>query len=123
MDKVTLLATVLDMKVSCHCWQSVASQEQNTERKSMSINIDSFMDTLLLEECVLLSNQPDITNRKIDMWTSAPVSDWRTRTNKELSEIFGNNVVTVAIKSARLRCAGRVARMDNGHPLQEIRPK
>lgn len=38
---------------------------------------------------------------------------WRRRTNMELSEIFGNNFITAAVKSARLRWAGHVARMND----------
>lgn len=40
------------------------------------------------------------------------VDGWRIRMNIELSEIFGNNSIIAAIKSARLRWAGHVARMD-----------
>jgi hypothetical protein len=37
---------------------------------------------------------------------------WRIRTNRELTEIFGEETILGAIKSARLRWAGHVARMD-----------
>jgi hypothetical protein len=37
---------------------------------------------------------------------------WRIRTNRELAIIFGEETISGAIKSARLRWAGHVARMD-----------
>ena len=53
--------------------------------------------------------------RKILRSICGPVQEpdgWRIRTNIELSDIFGKNTITAAIKSARLRWAGHVVRMD-----------
>lgn len=45
---------------------------------------------------------------------------WRIRTNRELTEIYGDETLVGAIKSARLRWAGHVARMDEDRMPKKV---
>jgi hypothetical protein len=45
---------------------------------------------------------------------------WRIRTNREISEIFGQETITNVIKAGRLRWAGHVTRMNDERIVKRI---
>ena len=45
---------------------------------------------------------------------------WRTRNNRELSELFGCETIVGAIKSSRLRWAGHVTRMEDDRAAKKV---
>lgn len=65
--------------------------------------------------------------RKVLRSICGPIQEngrWRIRTNRELTEIFGEETIVAAVKSARLRWAGHVARMeDNRMPKKALEKK
>lgn len=61
--------------------------------------------------------------RKIQRAICGPVQEgdlWRQRTNMELKELFGDENIIGAIKSARLRWAGHMIRMDDSRVAKKV---
>ena len=61
--------------------------------------------------------------RKILRMICGPMCEqnvWRIRTNKEISELFGQETITNVIKAVRLRWAGHVARIDDDRIVKRI---
>jgi hypothetical protein len=46
--------------------------------------------------------------------------EWRKRFNRELHDLYGDSSVIGIVKSARLRWAGHVARMDDNEPPRKV---
>lgn len=69
-------------------------------------------------------NQLNAFERKLLRSIIGPVRDengiWRIRTNRELTDIFGPETLTAAIKAGRIRWAGHVMRMDHTRTVKKI---